>query len=104
MRRAKLSLSSPQSSNFEISIGELVSLIAEVMNVSITISTDENRLRPLGSEVNRLFGDNSKLRKLTGWNPSYGGLDGFRKGLRITAQWFSNPENLALYRPGTYTI
>jgi len=92
------------ASNFEISIGELVALIGEVMNVSLTISTEENRLRPPGSEVNRLFGDNTKLRKLTGWKPSYGSLDGFRKGLDITAKWFSNPANLALYRPGNYII
>ena len=92
------------ASNFEISIGQTAELIAEVMNVEVEICTDEQRLRPEGSEVNRLFGDNSRLIEMTSWNPSYGGLDGFRRGLSITADWFSDPANLALYRPGNYTV
>lgn len=92
------------SSRFEISIGDTVSLIADVMNVSLTIHTDENRLRPEASEVNRLFGDNSKIKELTGWNPQYSGLSGFRKGLEKTVQWFVEPSNLRLYRSGLYVI
>jgi len=92
------------ASNFEISIGATAALIAEVMNVELTIRTDEQRLRPEGSEVNRLFGDNSRLRALTGWQPAYGGLDGFRRGLALTAEWFSYPANLARYRPGSYAV
>ena len=92
------------ASNFEISIGDTASLIAEVMNVEVDILTDEQRIRPEASEVNRLFGDNSRLRSLTGWQPVYGGLDGFRRGLSLTAEWFSNPSNLAFYRPGTYSV
>ena len=92
------------ASNFEISIGNTAALISEVMNVDITINTDEQRLRPEGSEVNRLYGDNSLLRQLTGWQPAFGGLDGFRLGLTITAEWFSNPANLARYRPASYCI
>jgi NAD dependent epimerase/dehydratase len=92
------------ASNFEISIGATASLIAEVMNVELTIRTDEQRLRPEGSEVNRLFGDNSRLRELTGWQPAYGGLEGFRRGLSLTAEWFSDPANLARYQPGRYSV
>ena len=92
------------ASNFEISIGDTAALIAEVMNVELTIETDEQRLRPEGSEVNRLFGDNTLLRELTGWQPAFGGLDGFRCGLAITAEWFSDPANLARYRPGSYAV
>ena len=92
------------ASNFEISIGDTAALIAEVMNVELTIETDEQRLRPEGSEVNRLFGDNTLLKELTGWQPAYGGLDGFRRGLAITAEWFSDPANLARYRPGSYAV
>ena len=92
------------ASNFEISIGDTASLIAEVMNVSVDIVNDEKRLRPEASEVNRLYGDNSRLRSLTDWQPQYGGRDGFRRGLAITADWFSNPSNLKLYRPGTYVV
>lgn len=92
------------ASNFEISIGSTAALISEVMNVDVEISTDEQRMRPEGSEVNRLYGDNSLLLQLTGWQPVYGGLDGFRRGLTITAQWFSDPANLSLYRPGSYAV
>jgi NAD dependent epimerase/dehydratase len=92
------------ASNFEISIGDTASMIAGVMNVEVEIVTDEQRLRPDGSEVNRLFGDNTRLRQLTDWQPAYGGLDGFRRGLERTAQWFSDPDNLARYRPGNYAV
>ena len=74
------------------------------MNTEVEITTDEQRLRPNGSEVNRLYGDNTLLRSLTAWHPAYGGLDGFRRGLKITAEWFSDPSNLALYRPGNYVV
>ena len=92
------------ASNFEISIGDTAALIAEVMNCQVEIFTDERRLRPEGSEVNRLYGSNSLLRRLTGWQPTYGGLEGFRRGLAITAEWFSDPSNLDLYRPGIYAV
>jgi len=92
------------ASNFEISIADTAALIAEVMNADVEISTDEHRLRPEASEVNRLYGDNSRLRELTGWQPAYGGLEGFRLGLAITAEWFSDPANMARYRPGSYVV
>ena len=92
------------ASNFEISIGDTAALIGEVMNVDLEIVTDDQRLRPEGSEVNRLFGDNTRLKDLTGWIPSYGGVVGFRQGLSRTAEWFSDPSNLALYRPSTYAV
>ena len=92
------------ASQFEISIGDTAALIAEVMNAQVEIVTDGQRLRPEASEVNRLFGDNSRLRELTGWQPTFGGLDGFRQGLQKTAEWFSDPANLARYRPGSYAV
>ena len=92
------------ASNFEISIGDTAALIGDVMNVELEILTDEQRLRPEASEVNRLFGDNSRLRHLTGWKPAYGGLEGFRRGLAYTAEWFCDPANLARYRPGSYAV
>ena len=92
------------ASNFEISIGETAELIGKVMNVELELLTDEQRLRPQGSEVNRLFGDNSRLCQLTNWKPLYGGRDGFRAGLAKTAEWFSDPNNLAFYSPGTYAV
>ena len=49
------------ASNFEISIGDTASLLGKVMNVELEIISDEERMRPQASEVNRLFGDNSRL-------------------------------------------
>ena len=92
------------ASNFEISIGDTVKLITEIMNVDVNIITDEERLRPNKSEVNRLFGENSLLLELTNWDPKYIGNDGFRKGLKLTIDWFSEPSNLKYYNPYKYTV
>ena len=91
-------------SNFEISIGDTVQLIAEVMNTEIEIITDENRLRPENSEVERLWADNTKAKQLFGWQPRYGGREGIKQGLAETAQWFMNPINLASYKSDIYNI
>jgi NAD dependent epimerase/dehydratase len=91
-------------SNFEISIGETAQQIAEVMQVEIEIVTDEQRLRPENSEVERLWASNDKARKLLNWQPRYGGLDGFRRGLNETVDWFVKPTNLSSYRSDVYNI
>jgi dTDP-glucose 4,6-dehydratase len=91
-------------SNFEISIGDTVRLIAEVMGQEVEVITDEERLRPENSEVERLWADNQKAKKLLGWQPAYGGLDGFRCGLFETTEWFKNPINLAVYKADRYNI
>ena len=91
-------------SNFEISIGDTVQLIAEVMGVEIEIETDEVRLRPEKSEVDRLWADNSKARDLTGWEPVYGGREGFKRGLAETVAWFTKPENLKNYKTDIYNV
>jgi dTDP-glucose 4,6-dehydratase len=91
-------------SNFEISIGETVKLIAEAMGVKIEIETDQVRLRPEKSEVNRLWADNTKAKKLVGWEPMYGGREGFKLGLQETAEWFINPANLLGYKSDRYNI
>ena len=91
-------------SNFEISIGDTVNLIAEAMDVDIEIETDDVRLRPEKSEVNRLWADNSKAKRLVGWEPLYGGREGFKRGLAETAAWFMNPANLVGYKSDRYNI
>lgn len=91
-------------SNFEISIGDTVELIAEVMDRKIEIITEEVRLRPENSEVERLWADNSKANKLLTWKPEYGGLEGFRRGLTETIDWFTQSENLKSYKPNVYNI
>ena len=91
-------------SNFEISVGDTAQLIAEAMNTEIEIITDEERLRPENSEVERLWADNTKARKLFGWQPNYGGREGFKRGLEETAEWFNRTENLRAYKADIYNI
>lgn len=91
-------------SNYEISIGDTVNLIAEVMNVEIEIIADNERLRPDKSEVNRLWADNTKAYDLLGWKPKYGKRDGFKRGLSETVEWFLDKENLKNYKFGIYNI
>lgn len=91
-------------SNFEISIGDTAQTIAELMNAEIEIVTDEERLRPDKSEVERLWADNKKARDLLCWHPSYDGLDGFKRGLAQTVEWFNQSANMSRYKADRYNL
>jgi NAD dependent epimerase/dehydratase len=89
-------------SGFEISVGDTVRMIAELMGVEIEIEQDDERLRPERSEVDRLWADNSKAKSLLNWTPQFPGTEGLRRGLGQTIEWFSNPANLSRYRATLY--
>jgi dTDP-glucose 4,6-dehydratase len=91
-------------SNYEISIGDTVKLISEIMGIPVAIETDEVRIRPDKSEVERLWADNAKARELLSWEPAYGGREGFKRGLTETIAWFSEPGNLRSYKAHLYNI
>jgi len=91
-------------SNFEISIGETAQLIAESMEISINLISDEKRIRPKNSEVERLWADNAKAKELFGWQPTYGGREGFKRGLVETIDWFTQPDNLRSYKSDIYNV
>lgn len=91
-------------SNYEISIGQLVKYIAGIMQTEISIQSDQIRLRPAKSEVERLWADNAKAKMLLGWEPEYAGPEGLKRGLRETINWFSNSENLKKYRTDVYNL
>ncbi|MDN5849925.1 MAG: NAD-dependent 4,6-dehydratase LegB [Nitrococcus sp.] len=91
-------------SGYEVTVGDLVQMIADIFGTKVTIETDEKRLRPEKSEVERLCAANSRAAELLGWKPQFGGLEGLRKGLEQTVEWFSDPANLAAYRPDQYTV
>ena len=59
-------------------LGETANLISELMNYPIKIESQNERKRPKNSEVDRLYGCNKKIRKLTNWNPKFLGLEGFK--------------------------
>jgi NDP-hexose 4,6-dehydratase len=84
----------------ETSIGDLARLIGRLMDREVELQQEDERLRPDASEVMRLVCDSSALRAATGWRPSFD----LEAGLRETIPWFCDPDNLAAYRPSTYTV
>jgi len=91
-------------SNFEVSIGETARMIADIMGIDLEIETDDVRVRPEKSEVERLWADNSKAKALLGWEPKYGGKEGFKQGLKETIEWFTDEKNLSQYKADVYNI
>lgn len=87
-------------SNFEISVGDTLNIIRELMNSDVEFLTDDQRLRPENSEVFRLWCDNSTIRALTGFEPQYS----IREGLKATVEWFSHPDNLKKYKFDIYNV
>ncbi|MBT5513469.1 MAG: NAD-dependent epimerase/dehydratase family protein [Rhodospirillaceae bacterium] len=92
------------STNFEISIGDTVSLIAKTLDATISIETDPQRIRPPDSEVDRLCGANEKARELLRWAPDYAGPDGFGNAIAETAEWFRDPANRSLYKSDMFAV
>jgi NAD dependent epimerase/dehydratase len=91
-------------SNYEVSIKDTVQLICELMNAPVDIETDQVRIRPDKSEVERLWADNTKAKNMLNWEPRYGSKEGLRRGLAETISWFTNPQNLKAYKPHLYNI
>ena len=87
-------------SNKEISVGDLVKLIAEIAGSQVTIETDDQRMRPEQSEVERLWCDNTKIQGLFGFEPQVG----LREGLTRTIEWLKHPDNLRKYKANIYNV
>lgn len=88
------------SSNYEISIRDTLKLIAEIMQSDVKFIEDEQRLRPKNSEVFRLWGDNTKIKQLTGFKPDFD----IKTGLTETIKWFRNTQNLRMYKSDIYNV
>ncbi|SMO60957.1 NAD-dependent 4,6-dehydratase LegB [Solitalea koreensis] len=84
----------------EITVGELAQKLINMINPAAKIITDDVRLRPEKSEVERLFGANEKIKQHTNWKQNYS-LD---EGLKETIEWFRNPENLKQYKTDIYNV
>ena len=91
-------------SDFEISVAEVVRVIADQLGVPVRIESDPQRVRPADSEVDRLWADTARARKLLAWSPAHGGIDGFALGIAQTVAWFAEPANRAVYHPGRYEL
>lgn len=88
------------ASNHEISMRDTLELIANIMKAEVKFTEDEQRIRPQNSEVFRLWGNNKKIKALTGFSPSYT----IEEGLRETVKWFLNKENLYKYKSDIYNV
>jgi len=91
-------------SNFEVSIGRTVEMIAKAMNADVEVLSDDARLRPATSEVERLWASNEKAARLLNWAPKYTGEAGFGEGLLKTIEWFRDPANLNSYKAWDYNV
>lgn len=89
---------------YEISIGNLAELIADLFGVKSKIRNSKERLRPAKSEVERLVADPAKAKKLLKWEPENQGLEGLKNGLIKTIDWFQKAENLRHYEDDRYII
>ena len=87
-------------SNYEISIGDTIKLIADIIGSDIEILNDDVRIRPDKSEVERLWCDNTKIRNLTGYQPEIN----LEEGLKRSVTWFSDPANLKKYKSDIYNV
>lgn len=87
-------------SNYEISIEDTFQKIQNLMGSNAVLVPEQQRIRPEKSEVQRLWCDNSKIRNLTGFTPDYN-LD---QGLRLTINWFMDPQNLKRYKTEIYNV
>ena len=88
--------------NYEISIASLVQMIADLMQADVKVIADPQRMRPVKSEVERLWSDNTLAKNLLNWAPNLNGIEGLKKGLENTIAWFLN--NQHLYKPEVYNI
>lgn len=88
------------ASNYEISVGDTLNIIRALMKSDVEFITDEQRLRPGKSEVFRLWGDNTRIRDLTGFVPRHD----IRNGLQKTIDWFTQPHQLAKYKANLYNV
>lgn len=87
-------------SGTEISVSDTLDMIRKIMKSNVKFATDKKRIRPRNSEVFRLFCDNTKIRKLTGFKPEFT----LEEGLGKTIQWFTRPENLSRYKADIYNV
>ena len=88
------------ASQQEISIGQLARNIIDQINPSARIVSEDIRIRPEKSEVERLLGSNEKIRRLTEWQPAYT----LKQGILETIEWFRNKENLRRYKWNVYNV
>ncbi len=84
--------------NEEVSMGDLTNLIANIIGKNVEIISDNQRIRPGKSEVDRLMCNNSKITESTNWKPKYF----IESGLEETIEWFR--QHFSLYKANIYNV
>lgn len=84
----------------EYSIGDVARFLIAALSPDATIRTEEQRMRPDASEVERLLGDATLMQSLTPWRPQFN----LERGLGDTIAWFRKAENLARYKAWLYNV
>lgn len=87
-------------SGVDISVGDTLDLIKKLMRSDVSFVVDDRRIRPKGSEVQRLCCDNTKIKTLTGFRPEYT----LEQGLAKTIEWFVDSANLSRYKSDIYNV
>ena len=82
----------------EIAVGALAARIAALLGRAVTVEQDPARVRPAGSEVERLCAATAVAREVLDWRAAHS-LD---DGLRPTLEWIEN--HLDRYRAGVYAV
>tara|TARA_B100000035_G_scaffold312594_1_gene324419 strand:+ start:1209 stop:2210 length:1002 start_codon:yes stop_codon:yes gene_type:complete len=90
--------------SYNISIKDIVEEVSKISKIKKDIIVDKNRVRPKKSEVMRLSADSTKAKKLLKWKPKFYGKDGFRKGLKLTIDWFLKNKIYKNYTSKNYHI
>ncbi len=67
----------------DVSIGELIGIVSEILGVQAEIEMDEQRVRGDTMEVEQLKSDNGKAAQVLGWKPEHS----LEEGLRRTIEW-----------------
>lgn len=91
-------------SGFEISMAEVVDMVAEISGKAVSVVEDPDRVRPANSEVERLWSDSTKIGTTFQWEPEHSGRDGLYRGLEKTFEWFRSNYRSAGYDPSSYVV
>jgi len=91
-------------SNYEISVEDTARLIGDILKLPIECEQEPERVRPAHSEVERLWADNQKARRLLGWQPEYAGREGLCRGLEETIAWFRKQGVSLRYATSAYHL
>ena len=89
---------------YEISIEDLAHSLIKLFDRDVEIVCKTDRFRPKKSEVERLLSNNQKAKTRLNWSPLYSGEHGLTKGLQMTKEWFTNPDNIRFYKADLFNV